>query len=490
VRINRKIVDGVSLHRASGRYYIIDPSGKRVYFDDWREARATYRAQTIRDMDDESRARMVAEAEIRRTAAYGKLKDLGWYDQVAANVRIEGGVVPGGDVALSRFVETANQLADLLDVPNIRIAEVVKEARAVPSEANPRLSEVGEAWVRGKSNEIGCEYVDPKTRAAMSRSVLTQHMRDVLANWQRFIDCLGNVRVGELQPETFRKFHEWADKEATKRATNRWHVQLMDSIKVVFNYTRRHYREWNWPPDIDQRIRAYTPKAYAPAEENAEPMPPDLFVRLLKRCDEWAGVDPHAIDASTQQGRGKRSQAIRKQGDGRQMRLILMLAVNCGLNAVDVQRLKWSQLKLDDRIPHLDLPRQKAKRAVGRAINRRTPLLPTVVDALREWQRLKPSTDGYVFRTARGTPIDPTRLGRTVGRLLDDEGLDRTFTLKHLRNVGPTLAANENAPEEMIQAFLGHSPSAMSNRYKGRKPVDYSKPIVDLIERDYFADLA
>ena len=39
------------------------------------------------------------------------------------------------------------------------------------------------------------------------------------------IDCIGDVRIGSLTPEHFRKFHSWVDKEATKRSATRWHGQ-------------------------------------------------------------------------------------------------------------------------------------------------------------------------------------------------------------------------------------------------------------------------
>ena len=40
IQIDGQTIDGVSRHRPSKRYYIIDRSGNRVYFNDWREASA------------------------------------------------------------------------------------------------------------------------------------------------------------------------------------------------------------------------------------------------------------------------------------------------------------------------------------------------------------------------------------------------------------------------------------------------------------------
>jgi len=63
-------------------------------------------------------------------------------------------------------------------------------------------------------------------------------------------------------------------------------------------------------------------------------------------------------------------------------------------------------------------------------------------------------------------------------------------TPSRIWNIGSTLAAKEKLAEEMIQAFLGHSPTTISRRYKGRKAVAYTQPIVDLINLHYFADIA
>jgi integrase len=497
IQVNGRTIDGVSLHRATRRYYIFDNRGKQRYFHDWREASAAYRSVLAGRLQPVDRAKLEARSSVRAAEVIEKLRRNGQGSE-ADDLLFEGvaeRILREGTSAWLQFLEKMNLTADELGVPNYEVVEVgpavaASDVAELDTPENPRLSKVGETWLRGKMSERGMEYVPPEGRAKMKRSPLTEHMRTTMSQWRRFIACVGDVRIGNLKPEDFRRFHAWSNKEAAKRSTTRWHGQLLQGVTLVFNYCQRHYVDWNWPPNIDQRIRAYAPRAYAPAEENAEPMPPDLFARLLSRCDEWAGLDPGEFDANTQKGRGKRLQAIQKRRDGRQMRLILMLAANGGLNAIDFQRLQWSHLKLDDPIPHLDLPRPKAKHTVGRAINRRTPLVSPVVTALRDWERPRRGTDGHVFRTVHGTPVNPARISRNVGRLLDEEGLDRTYTFRHMRNIGATLAANEQLPEEMIQAFLGHTPRNTSKRYKGRKPVVYTQPIVDLINRYYFADIA
>jgi len=120
--------------------------------------------------------------------------------------------------------------------------------------ANPRLTDVGETWLRHRMNERGQQHVNRRQRLAMrkarQRSPLTSHMRDTLTRWQSFVDCIGNVRIAELTAAHFRRFHEWADRESAHKASNRWHGQLMSAIKNVFNCTQRHYADWAWPVGI------------------------------------------------------------------------------------------------------------------------------------------------------------------------------------------------------------------------------------------------
>lgn len=493
IQVNGRTIDGVSSHRATGRYYIFDDRGKQRYFRDWRTASAAYQSDLARRLQPVDLAKLQAQASVRLADAQERLRETDqgsraddlMFENVAEHILREG------TSAWLQFLSKMNITADELGVPKYEVIEVgqpvaVSEAIEPASAENPCLSKLGEKWLQGKMTEKGMKYVPPEIRAGLNRSPLTQHMQDTLVQWCRFVNCVGDVRIADLKPEHFRLFHAWADREAAKRRTTRWHGQLMSGVKTVFNYCQRHYVDWKWPPLVAERIRAYTPRRYASSDDNAQPMPPEIFRRLLGQCDEWAAVDPGQIEGTTQEGRGKRLQAIRQQRNGQQTRVALMLAINGGLNATDIERLDWGCLQLDAPIPHFSLGREKIRHSVGKAVERRTPLIPQVAEALKAWREIDPADDGIVFHTAIGTPLKSTILSRTVGRLLDDAGLDHEFTFKSLRNCGPTLAANEGLPEEMIERFLGHKKSKVSNRYKGIKPVEYLLSVVDLIEKKYF----
>jgi len=498
IQIEGQTIDGASLHKRTGRYYVLDQSGKRVYFKDWREARAAQRARPagparagqLRDMDDVAQARMIAEAEIRRSMALQKLKQQGLHGRADAPIGVVGSVVSGGDPGVFRFVETAHHLADAVGVPAVRIAEIAKKAAAVPSPNNPRLSAVGETWLRHKCDENGQPYIDVHGRGKLKRSPLTKHQRDALSLWRLLITCVGDVRIAELQPDHFRRFFSWADCEAAKRSAH-WHGQLMTAVGTIFRYCLQHYVDWSWPSGINERLKAYTPREYEPAESNAEPTPPDVFRAWLRRCDVWVAADPEELERSTQSGKARRLQAVRKRRRGIRTKIVLQLALNCGLNGSDFERIYWANLHLDEPTPFLELPRKKVRRSAGRAIDRRTPLVGRVTAALRAWRETEQPgcPDRHVLLTHQGTALNGTLISQNVSTLIDEAGLDHTYTFKHLRNVGPTLGFNAGLPEEMVDLFLGHNRQKRSSRfYRERATPEYVKPIVDLIEQAYFAD--
>jgi len=486
VQVSGKTIDGVHLHRGSGRYYIIDRRGKQVYYRDLQAASDAYRRE---QSDPVAVAKENAEYALRHAAMrqpefFARLAEM-FRSEEGAQVQLEcsdpENRIRSAEGAYARDGQSIAPFADACGAPHFRVVEVGSDTLdpVISSTINPTLKRVGEAWLQAKLVEAGLSDNEGATR----------HIETTMRLWKLFVRRVGNVRVGELRPEHFRKFHEWSDLQSTKKPSAHWQKRLFVAVKGVFNFVQQRYPEWAWNAGIGDRLRALKARPHEPGEENAEPMSPPVFRDLIAQCDVWASTGVERIEPSTQTGKALRLQAQRKCREGRQLRTVLMLACNCGLNAVDIERLEWKDLHLSNEVPYLESPRTKVVRTAGRAISRRTPLLPQVVGQLRLWRGLESSANGRVFQTAQSAPVTKNTVGRSVGRLLDELGLDRTFTFRHLRNCGPTLAANAGLPEEMIERFLGHKQAKVSNRYKGIKPVDYLLPIIDLIEKEYFAEL-
>ena len=483
VQVRGITVDGVHHHRATHRYYIFDGRGKQVYFRDLQAASDAYQ----RERGDpvavakERAAYALRHAAFRRPEFFNRLAEM-FRSEAGAETQLDVSApehrLTNPDGSSARDGLSITPFADSCGVPRFRIVEEGREplVHAVSNSVNPNLRQVGEAWCEGKRAEAGLA----------KKGMTNRHLETTLRLWKVFTGRVGNLRISELRPEHFRSFQQWADLESTKKPSAHWQKRLFVAVKGVLNFAQERYPEWAWSSGISDRVRTLRPKPHEPGEQNAEPMPAAVFRRLLDRCDVWAATEVEEHDPMTQAGRARREQAMRKRREGRQLRAMLMLSCNCGLNVVDLERMRWSDLHLDHEVPHLDLPRVKAQRRAGRPIVRRTPLLPQVVEELGRWRQAAPPSDGRVFSSAQGTAIKKNALGGAVGRLLDELGLDHTFTFKHLRNCGPTLAANAGLPEEMIERFLGHKPSKVSSRYKGVKPIGYLRPVVELIGREYF----
>lgn len=176
------------------------------------------------------------------------------------------------------------------------------------------------------------------------------------------------------------------------------------------------------------------------------------------------------------------------------MKAVLYLVVNCGLDNVDICRLRREHLQLDADTPHLDFARSKVEWKTGQAVERLIPLLPETVAALRTWIDHEHDSTGTVFRTAgQGKvhppkPFDKSTLSTKVKQLRDNAKVKQS--LKHLRNVPATLAKESRLPTEMADYVLGHTQKGIAARYTGDMLITYAQPLVDEIGAKYLVEVS
>ena len=235
--------------------------------------------------------------------------------------------------------------------------------------------------------------------------------------------------------------------------------------------------EWADDWKIDDR----TP--YVPKASNREPMPVHVYRRCLAVADEWASIDIDHLDSTTQKGMGQRRQATIKQREGVQFAALLHLIIH-GLDTVDCTRIQWSNLiDLDGDMPYFDFPRSKSKHRTGYPIDRKTPLLPSCVAALKCWQEFeRPART--IFKTAHGSKYNSSTLATAFAKLRGEA--NKEWTLKHLRNVGSSLADQHGMSEMVVDRFLGHTLKKARAKYLGTVGPEYLVELGNLIERHYF----
>ena len=157
-----------------------------------------------------------------------------------------------------------------------------------------------------------------------------------------------------------------------------------------------------------------------------------------------------------------------------------------GLDLIDIERLERRHLKLGGDLPHLDLPRKKMEHIVGTEVERRTPLLPSTVAALDRWLSFEATSSDLVFRSAAGGPLRTTHLGRNFRKLAKAAGVEKEWSMKHLRNVGPSMAKQAGVSREMRDTFLGHVVNGANRWYEADVDEYYLVPLVNLVGEQYF----
>ncbi len=368
----------------------------------------------------------------------------------------------------SRLSADPTALAEAVDIPALA---TVNANLSLPK-GGPKLTDIIAKWEMHKVEQSGGRR--------------TQYVQTVKRHWNQFVGQVKNIRLVELRPAHFRTFHSWLAREGAKYSSTQWKYDRATDVKAVVRYVRKKYPEWPWPTGIVEWADSYDIKPFKPRAANREPMPVDVFDALIEGCRAWARTDPSAIVATTQGGRGRREQARRKRRDGIQFEAILRLALNCGLDPIDIERITWDALKLDACVPHMRFPRRKIEGMTGEAIDRLTPLLPSTVDSLLRWREHERLVGGPVFRTARKGRYGRNSVSAAVKRLREEASVDGSWSFKHLRNVGPTLGKRGKRPRDERDAFLGHVIDGTGKYYEGDVDETYLIPLVDLIGGQYF----
>lgn len=138
--------------------------------------------------------------------------------------------------------------------------------------------------------------------------------------------------------------------------------------------------------------------------------------------------------------------------------LDFLRATGCRLS--DLFRLRWEHVDLDKGLARL--PFRKGKR---RGCQKPKPLylLPEAVELLRK-MRLE-SNEGEVFRNTQGRPWTRRTLGQQVNRLKRRLGIYCKASLHGIRHTVGTTAVKNGTPIKFVSRLLGHSSSAITERF-------------------------
>jgi integrase len=172
-----------------------------------------------------------------------------------------------------------------------------------------------------------------------------------------------------------------------------------------------------------------------------------------------------------------------------QVKAMILLGVNCGFGNADCGHLPLTAVDLDAAI--IDFPRPKT------GINRRCPLWPETIAALREALAHRPEPKkaedaSLFFVTKYGLPwakdTSDNPITKEMRKLLDRLGINGHRNFYTLRHVFRTVA-DEAKDQPAADFIMGHESTHMSTVYRERISDERLKAVSDHVHKWLFGDL-
>lgn len=268
------------------------------------------------------------------------------------------------------------------------------------------------------------------------------------------IATFGKVRaVADLGPDDFA--------ELRKKLAKRWGPvrlgNVVQTVRSVFKYA--------YESDLLDRPMRFGPTFKKPSKKT-------LRVHRAKQGAKLFTADEvrRLIDAA-----------------GVPMKAMILLGINCGFGNADCGNLPVGALDLDGG--WIDYPRPKT------GVNRRCPLWPETVEALREaLDKRKAPRDaadaGLVFITQRGLSwtkdIADSPVTKETKKLLNELGINGHRNFYTLRHTFRTIA-DEARDQPAVDFLMGHESTHMSSVYRERISDERLRAVVDYMRAWLFA---
>jgi integrase len=136
-----------------------------------------------------------------------------------------------------------------------------------------------------------------------------------------------------------------------------------------------------------------------------------------------------------------------------------VLSWSTGIRTEEARALRWSEVDLTDATVTII----RAARSQGQtktASSRRTLELPEVtIRALALWKDLQRATDGHVFTTGTGGPVDHHNMGAQFTRLCKRAGIGDKWVPRELRHSFVSAMSATGISAEQIAYLAGHATS-------------------------------
>ncbi len=465
--VTRKLIDGLSVHKKSGRYYSLEEDGTRVYFGT-NLPLAIFR---FRQWQAE-RSGDVTSAINFKTAVAAQ-------DYVKALETIED-LRESPDARIRGLVEFVDRQIEQIVYHDPHALDIAREIAS-----NPEASDI---------------VIDEGTNA-----VLWGRIREMLlTNPARFEERTGlKVQVidaPDTSPTLKRIGDLYQDKvdilDKTKQKAETWWKEFKKGVapaKTVGEVTVDHVRNYRdtmlakgyAPKTIAHRFQAVrTLLRNAQVEGHSCPELTQLLdhCQMLKPPRQSGGGNPHPIDR-------KDLHKLLAKADTVDSALIL-IGLNCAMLAKELSALDQADVDLDKGV--VATRRRKKGQVVRAAV-----LWERTIQALREYLEAFPHDTAALFigRTMRrwkgktmptggGGRMSEHTIRNRFKRLREKAAVDDNVKFEDLRDGAQTSAVEGGADPLQADVLLGHQ-TGIRDRYLQRNPW-YVKNACEAVEKTYF----
>lgn len=288
--------------------------------------------------------------------------------------------------------------------------------------------------------EVGYLYFSKKRK-------ITAHWDRKQRNfWDEFCRIVRAKTVREITAEDIDRYHDHVWKEATETARSPTFIShRLSAIRTIMRHALRKGRDTKQV----RRVIDLCERFEFPKKNGTDPklIAREDLHRLLDVCSaKWQAA--------------------------------ILLSLNAALYPSELAGVRKSDLDLDKAT--LIMRRRKTN------IVRVASLWQRTVEAIREYQAIKPHDSEFLFVSQNGAPYDANHITRNWRRRREKAGLPKSVTFDLLRDSAYTTAAELG--HDLVEAkVLGGHRTGISDHYLMRRP-DFVRRACELIEQTYFGE--
>lgn len=294
-----------------------------------------------------------------------------------------------------------------------------------------------------KLSDIGDLYLADK----MPPTITSKEWTNSETWFKEFLSITQARTVADLSHESFRHYREHIKNEQHERNLSKaWTRSRFGKITTIFNHA---LAEMNLSTR-DREILSLKKLLKKPPKPKSKPV--DI------RRKEMTAILCEAGDFD---------------------RAMILVALNCCFNPIDIRRLRWDFIDLEKRTVCFD--REKSEQLADAAVVRVAVLWQRTVDALI---RIR-NDPTHVFLSTLKKPIHIDTVNKRFKRVCQKAGIARNLTFTNLRDSAQTRAAELGAPMQQYQCLAGHKLPGVDDDYIRRNP-NFVDEACEAIGRYYF----